>query len=151
MAERNMSTAERWLRHPQGVRLRKALFQVHLWSGLLLAVYVLVMSLTGTVLIYRRELAKAFSTQPHIVAGPGPRMTVDEVAQAATRAHPGYKVDRVFETRKPDQPFEIWLERGPEKIPPLFHPFSGGDLGQSLQPVFRFLLLLVDLHDNLLS
>lgn len=146
-----MSTAGRWLRHPQGVWLRKALFQVHLWSGLILALYVLVMSLTGTVLIYRRELAKAFSTQPHIVAGPGPRMTIDELKQVAKRAHPGYEVDRIFETRKPDQPFEIWLERGPQKMQRLFNPFSGADLGDSLRTSFRFLLWLVDLHDNLLS
>src|ERR1700730_10897323 len=106
MAENNMSTAGRWLRHPQGVWPRQALFQGPLWSGLVLALYVLVMSLTGTVLIYRRELAKAFSTQPHIAAGQGPRMTIDELKQAAERAHPGYEVDRIFETRKPDQPFE---------------------------------------------
>src|SRR6202165_3624737 len=106
MTENNKRLAERWLRHPQGVRLRKVLFQVHLWSGLILALYVLVMSLTGTVLIYRRELAKALSTQPPVVAGAGPRMTAEELKQAAQRAHPGYEVSRVFESRKPDQPAE---------------------------------------------
>ncbi len=146
-----MSLAERWLRHPQGVRLRKALFQVHLWSGLILALYVLVMSLTGTVLIYRRELAKAFSTQPHIIAGAGPRMTADELKQVAKRAHPSYEVNRIFETRNPNQPVEIWLERGPKRIQRLFNPFTGADLGNSLGVPFRVLLWLVDLHDNLLS
>ena len=146
-----MSLAERWLRQPQSVRLRKALFQVHLWSGLILALYVLVMSLTGTFLIYRRELAKTFSTQPHIVAAAGPRMTADELTQAAERAHPGYVVNRVFESRNPDRPAEIWLERGPKNIQRLFNPFTGADLGNSLGPGFRFLLWLVDLHDNLLS
>ena len=86
-----MTLAQQWLRHPQGVRLRKALFQIHLWTGLILALYVLVMSVTGTVLIYRRELAKVFSTQVHITAGAGPRMTVDELARIAKRAHPGFK------------------------------------------------------------
>jgi uncharacterized iron-regulated membrane protein len=151
MAENNMSLAERWLRHPHGVWLRRALFQVHLWTGLILALYVLVMSLTGTVLIYRRELAKAFSTQPHIVAGPGPRMTADELKQAAEQAHPGYYANRVFEPRNPSQPVEIWLERGPKRIQHLFNPHTGADLGNSLQAGFRAVLWLVDLHDNLLS
>src|ERR1700736_3360937 len=102
-----MTLAQRWLRYPQGVGLRKALFQIHLWTGLILALYVLVMSVTGTVLIYRRELAKALSTQPQIVAGQGPRMSLDEITEAARRAHPGYEVNRVFQARKPDQPTEI--------------------------------------------
>jgi uncharacterized iron-regulated membrane protein len=129
-----MTLAQRWLRYPQGVGLRKALFQIHLWSGLILALYVLVMSVTGTVLIYRRELAKAFSTQPHVIAGPGPRMTIAELTEVARRTHPGYEVNRVFQSRNPDQPTEIWLDRG-----------------YSLNLGFRLVLWLVDLHDNLLS
>jgi uncharacterized iron-regulated membrane protein len=146
-----MSLAERWLRHPQGVWARKALFQIHLWTGLIVALYVLVMSVTGTVLIYRRELAKAFSAEPHVLAGPGPRFTVDELKRAAERAHPGYQANRVFEPRNPSLPVEIWLERGSNKIQRLFNPYTGADLGNSLEVGFRVVLWLVDLHDNLLS
>jgi|SRR5690242_2120849 uncharacterized iron-regulated membrane protein len=145
------NSAERWLRHPQSVWPRKALFQIHLWTGLILALYVLVMSLTGAVLIYRRELSKAFSSQPRIVAGAGPRMTADQLKQAAARAHPGYEVNRTFESRNPNQPVELWLERGSQKIQRLFNPFTGADLGDPLKPGFRLILWLVDLHDNLLS
>src|SRR4029077_1136314 len=106
---------------------------------------------SGTILIYRRELAKAFSAEPAVVAGPGPRLTADELKQAALRAHPSYHVNRVFESRKPNQPVEIWLERGPNKIERLFNPYTGADLGNSLQMGFRVVLWLVDLHDNLLS
>jgi uncharacterized iron-regulated membrane protein len=146
-----MTLAQRWLRYPQGVGLRKALFQIHLWSGLILALYVLVMSVTGTVLIYRRELAKAFSTQPHIIAEAGPRMTIAELTEVARRTHPGYEVNRVFQSRNPDQPTEIWLDRGSTKIQRLFNPYTGADLGNSLNVGFRLVLWLVDLHDNLLS
>jgi len=146
-----MTLAQRWLRCPQGVGLRKALFQIHLWSGLILALYVLVMSVTGTVLIYRRELAKAFSIQPHVIAGPGPRMTIVELTEVARRTHPGYEVNRVFPSRNPDQPTEIWLDRGSTKMQRLFNPYTGADLGNSLNLGFRLVLWLVDLHDNLLS
>jgi len=46
----------RWVRQPQTVWLRKALFQVHLWSGVGLALYVFFISVTGSVLVYRNEL-----------------------------------------------------------------------------------------------
>lgn len=146
-----MSLAERWLHHPQGFALRRAIFQIHLWSGLILALYVLVMSVSGTVLIYRRELSQVFSAEPRVAAGPGPRLTADELKQAAMHAHPGYEVNRVFESRNPHRPDEIWLERGPQKLERLFDPYTGADLGDSLQLGFRIILWLVDLHDNLLS
>lgn len=145
-----MSRAQRWLRHPQSVWARKALFQVHLWTGVALALYILVMSLSGTVLIYRREIAKAYSGEPRVLAGPGPRMTADELRQAAQRAHPGYEARQVFEARKPDQAAEVWLSRGHQNMQRLLNPYSGEDLGNSLQAGFRFILWLADLHDNLL-
>src|SRR5689334_1412188 len=98
-----MGLVERWLRHPQGVWLRKALFQVHLWTGLILALYVLVMSLTGTVLIYRRELAKAFSGEPKIVAAAGHRLTADELRRFVETSFPGYVVTRSFESKNPNR------------------------------------------------
>jgi uncharacterized iron-regulated membrane protein len=36
--------------------LRRALFQVHLWSGIGVGLYVLMISVTGSVLVYRNEL-----------------------------------------------------------------------------------------------
>ena len=47
---------QRWVRQPQRVWLRRALFQVHLWSGIGLGLYVFFISVTGSVLVYRNEL-----------------------------------------------------------------------------------------------
>jgi uncharacterized iron-regulated membrane protein len=38
------------------VRLRKAVFQIHLWSGIALGLYIFFISVTGSVLVYRNEL-----------------------------------------------------------------------------------------------
>jgi uncharacterized iron-regulated membrane protein len=47
---------ERWVRQPQTFWIRKAVLQIHLWAGIGLGVYVLVISLTGSVLVFRDEL-----------------------------------------------------------------------------------------------
>ena len=53
----SMSTAwQRWVRRPQKVWLRKAVFQIHLWSGIGLGLYIFFISVTGSVLVYRNEL-----------------------------------------------------------------------------------------------
>ena len=58
---------QRWLRQPQSVRLRRALFQVHLWSGLGIGLYVIVISISGSILVYRSELRQTFEPQPRLV------------------------------------------------------------------------------------
>jgi uncharacterized iron-regulated membrane protein len=145
-----MSSWEKWVDRPQRLWLRRALFQVHLWTGIGIGLYVLLMSVSGTVLIYRRELAKTFSSEPRIAAGQGARMTVDELRQAAKRGYPEYAATRVYERKNPEQPVEIFLERGEKKLQRLFNPYTGADLGNSLQPGFRFIQWLADLHDDLL-
>ena len=50
---------QRWVRQPQKTWLRRALFQAHLWSGIVLGLYVLMISVTGSVLVYSNELYRA--------------------------------------------------------------------------------------------
>jgi uncharacterized iron-regulated membrane protein len=145
-----MSSWENWVNRPQSLWLRKALFQVHLWTGSGVGLYVLLMSVAGSVLVYRRERDRTFTREPRIAAGPGARMTVDELKQAAKRAYPEYEATRVYEPKKPDQPIEMLLEHGEKRLQRLFNPYTGADLGDPLRPGFRFILWLADLHDNLL-
>lgn len=46
----------RMLERPQQVWLRKATFQVHLWAGLLLGLYVIVIGISGSILVFKEEL-----------------------------------------------------------------------------------------------
>jgi uncharacterized iron-regulated membrane protein len=146
-----MSAWEKWKRRPQNVWLRKALFQVHLWTGIGLGLYVLLMSVSGSALIFRRELTKSLAREPRVAARSGARMSEEELKQAAKSAYPGYEVTRVSLRKNPDQAAEIWLERRGKKLQRLFNPYTGADLGDSLRLGFRFVLWLVDLHDNLLA
>src|SRR5579863_9973896 len=77
----------RWVRQPQKIWLRKVLFQVHLWSGIALGLYILMMSVTGSVLVYSNELYRAATPEPIISRGPGPRLTDDQLAQAAVHLY----------------------------------------------------------------
>jgi len=58
-----------WVRQPQKVWLRRALFQVHVWAGIGLGVYVFFISVTGSVLVYRNELYVAAT--PDVVTPSG--------------------------------------------------------------------------------
>jgi uncharacterized iron-regulated membrane protein len=146
-----MSAWEKWKRRPQKVWMRKALFQVHLWTGIGLGLYILLMSVSGSALIFRRELTRSLAREPRVVPGPGARMSEDELKQSARRAYPDFTVTSVSLRKNPDHAAEIRLERGGKKLQRLFNPYTGVDLGDSLRLGFRFVLWLVDFHDNLLA
>ncbi len=51
-----MTLWQRWLTRPQDIWLRKALFQIHLWTGIAIGLYLVLISLTGAILVFRLEL-----------------------------------------------------------------------------------------------
>jgi hypothetical protein len=57
----SVGIGRRWVRQPQDVLLRRILFQIHLWTGILIGLYIVVICLSGSVLVYRNELYRAFS------------------------------------------------------------------------------------------
>ena len=70
-----MNYGQRWIWRPQSVWLRKAAFQAHLWSGILIGLYVLLVSVTGSVLVFRNELFRAATPEPIVVAASGALLT----------------------------------------------------------------------------
>jgi uncharacterized iron-regulated membrane protein len=48
------------MRQPQTTWLRKAMFQVHLWSGMILGLYVVVVCVSGSALVYRNDIYTVF-------------------------------------------------------------------------------------------
>lgn len=73
--------------HPRKLWLRRALFQIHLWLGVLLSVYVAVIGLSGAVLVWEDEVkAHAYRNEQfdstHVISP-------SQVMQAVRAANPG--------------------------------------------------------------
>jgi uncharacterized iron-regulated membrane protein len=141
---------QRWIRHPQTTWLRKAIFQIHLWSGIAVGLYVLFISVTGSVLVWRNELAAAAERKPIILRGPGPRLTDEQLKEVVTRSYPGYSIT-INREPNPDQAVEISLHRGTDRRARLFNPYTGDDLGNSVPIGLRAVNELLVLHDDLLA
>src|SRR3954468_13408323 len=126
-----MTYWEQWVRQPQNLWLRRAIFQVHLWSGIGLGLYVLLVSVTGSILVFRNELYTAATRPPVVVAESGPRLTDEELASATMRAQRGYSVVRIARSRTANQAVSIELKRGSAALNRLFDPYTGRDLGNT--------------------
>tara|TARA_B100001123_G_scaffold177300_1_gene203299 strand:+ start:3100 stop:3984 length:885 start_codon:yes stop_codon:yes gene_type:complete len=140
-----------WWRQPQQMWLRRALFQVHLWSGLAVGLYVVVISLTGSILVYRSELRQYFNPQPLPVAVAGARLSGEELVAATEALFPDVPVEVWTE---PDEPgLAVTMSVGPsgERSQLFFDPYTGEYLGHALPWGWRLTTWLLDLHDNLLA
>ena len=150
-----MSAWERWLKRPQSVWLRKALFQIHLWTGIGLGIYVILISVSGSAIVFRNEIYKASSSGPKLVAMSGPRLSRDALKEAVHKAWPNYSVSYIFETKRKNEAVEIWIEKNGKKrsktIGRLFDPFTGQDLGSSRPAAIGVIAWFTDLHTNLLG
>ncbi len=146
-----MNILRRWIRQPQDILLRRLLFQVHLWTGLIIGLYIVVICLTGSILVYRNELYNYFSPKPTIIAGSGPTMVLEDLKASAKRTYPEYEVTEVRAGETPSHALEVTLKHGERTKRRLFHPFTGEDLGDILPLGFRVTAWMLDLHDNLLK
>jgi len=147
----NFPVWRQWLRQPQRVWLRRACFQIHLWTGLALGLYIVVLSLSGSVLVFRNELDRMFATPRPLFDASAARLTEAELRAAASRHYPGWDITRVGDRISRRNPtIEIWVERGGEKKERLFNPYTGEDLGDSVTQGELFVLWLARLHDELL-
>jgi uncharacterized iron-regulated membrane protein len=145
----------RALRRPQNLWLRKAMFQIHLWTGIALGLYVVLISVSGSAIVFRNELYKSLWPGPKIVAISGPRLSKDALKAAVHKAWPKYSVTYIWESKRKDEATEVWIEPDGGAHPTtrgrLVDPFTGQDLGPSRPYLIGVLAWMSDLHTNLLG
>jgi uncharacterized iron-regulated membrane protein len=147
-----MTYWQRWIWQPQTAWLRKATFQLHLWTGIGVGLYVLLASVTGSVLVYRNELYRAATRAPVIVSETGAALSDEQLKDAAKRAYAGYRILTLYRGRNPDQAVSISLIKGNSSLKNrLFNPYTGADLGDSVPLGIWLVSELLKLHDDLLG
>lgn len=147
-----MNTWQAWLRRPRTVFLRKALFQVHLWIGIAIGLYIVLLSVTGSALVFRREMDAAFRPQaPPLTASTQTKLLSKEaLTQVALAAYPGATVENVGGPQRRTALIRVSFERNGEKFERDFNGLTGEDLGEPFPWKAEALLTLADLHDDLL-
>ncbi len=54
-----MGFFQSFVRRPQQVALRRLNFVIHLWVGIVLAIYLIVIGVTGSILVFQSEMSGA--------------------------------------------------------------------------------------------
>ena len=140
----------RFVRRPQTVWTRRALFQIHLWTGIGVGLYVLMISISGSAIVFRREITR-LAWSPPAVTPAGPLMTVEVLSAAAKKAYPRFENFRVTFSKDPARAAVVTMTRGQRTRERAFDPYTGKDLADVGTDEPTLLNWLVKLHDDLLG
>ena len=131
--------------------MRKAIFQMHLWTGIGVGLYILIISVTGSILVYSGDLYRWATPPPLVIVPSGSPLSDDQLKEAARRAYPGYQVTRIVRFSSAKAATEVSLAGDGTAKRRLFDPYTGQDLRDSVPFRIRLVSGLVDLHYNLLA
>lgn len=139
------------------MRLRRVLHQIHLWVALALGLYVVVMSVSGSIAVFRRE-ANLWLVPRTVPAIEGERLTGEALEEAVRRVYAGYEVLAISEQpgrrgapEPAARPVNVALVKDGVRSGRVFDPYAARDLGDTYPLSLRAMEWIVDLHDNLLS
>ncbi len=96
------------LHHPRRLLLRRALFQVHLWLGILLSVYVALIGVSGSILVFEDELRAHSSRDLH--ADPAHLADPQSVLGVAATRYPGETVTYLMWPSQTTPAYTLYLQ-----------------------------------------
>ena len=127
------------------------MFQIHLWSGIALGLYVLVISISGSAIVFRNEIYREADQGPRIVEVKGEKLSDAALKAAAIKAFPSDTVSYLWPAKEADHATEIWLDHDGTRNQRLFDPYTGADLGPSVPYAIQVAAWFVKLHTDLLG
>jgi uncharacterized iron-regulated membrane protein len=144
--------------HSQGLLqmklFRKVLFWSHLTVGVIAGLVILIMSVTGVLLTYERQITYWADTRNYQVAPPSPgatRLSVDALLAKTREAQPGAAITTITMRSGASDPLAVGLAGNPAAGPGggrtiFIDPYTGVVLGEGAKGVRDFFHVMTDWH-----
>lgn len=141
------------VRRPQTLWLRRAIFQIHLWAGIALGIYIVVVCATGSIIVFRNDVYDALEAKTRVTPN-GLVLSRQEMWRAVTKTFPGDRVQGIKKGRDSKEAAEVTLVRpgfwGESTTYRLADPYTGRDLGPAVSHWYKFLQVSSDIHGRLM-
>ena len=137
-----------FLKQPRQLWWRNALFQIHLWMGIVIGVYFLLIGVTGSLIVYKKELERAMIPQLIHVAPQPSKASFQGMYESVQRAYPKATIGNVF-LYPEGTSWSFRLSQNKERIQVYVDPYTGRVLGEDRYSD-KFLQLAYDFHVHLL-
>lgn len=132
---------------------RKILFWCHLSTGVSAGIVILIMSVTGVLLTYERQMIAWADTRHYQVTSPADaaRLPIETLLAKVREARPGTNLSAITLRADTSEPAAIALAAnpgaGPGGVRMLFvNPYTGAVLGEGAQGMRNFFRIVTDWH-----
>jgi uncharacterized iron-regulated membrane protein len=143
-----LNSLQRWVSAPKTHLLNKTLFQIHLWAGIALGLYILMISVSGAAYLLENDLDRYFvpgNVQP-TAAGPLPD---DELEARIEEVYSDSEVFMFTASSNPERAVLVVLRQETGTVTHYFDQYRGLDQGSSLPWQAKAYRWLIDFHDDL--
>jgi uncharacterized iron-regulated membrane protein len=141
---------------PRKTWVRRALFQVHLWSGISVGLIATVVGISGSAIVYKDALDRVITPERFRTA-PGSRLSADTLLASAARMHPDWTMTYAAvgpSSNGLNSPWVLYFENparpGSELTLVYIDPATGANLGETGE-ASGLMNWLADLHFRLLG
>lgn len=145
-----MTFIRQWIRHPQQLWIRRANLQVHLWAGVILAVYVTIIGVTGSILVFGDELYRLSDPNPwHQLDPKQPSAGIAVVLHNLRSSYPQMRIISLMGPTATEPVFTAVVQRR-RRMTVALNPVTGQVLSE-VRRRHSWLDWIYDLHENLLA
>jgi uncharacterized iron-regulated membrane protein len=138
-----------YLRTPFRSPTRKLIFTLHKWVGAVVAIWILMMSLSGVSLVFKDEIEEIICPPPSVSVGEK-RMPFETLIENTQKKYTGYKVTGFICPRAFSRPIQIFAVNDKDKKLALnADPYTGAILGPKQEN--ETIEAVADLHHNLFN
>lgn len=130
--------------------MTKRLFQIHSWIGLIGAIALVLIGLTGSVLVFHEELDRWLNPSLLTVEPGRQRLSLDTLLARAQAAWPEYQINGInlVTQDNPRAALTFWLYRNETYVQGHLNPYTGAALGLREDTL---MLWLLELHKSFLA
>jgi len=138
-----------FIQRPQSVFVRRALFQIHLWVGISVGVYIFIVGVTGAALVFRIDMQRASHPELFTPSATGPLADPVTILEHVRDAYPNGRVSGIDAPTSLRPTYLAYVSSGNDFATILIDPVTAEVLGEL--PDESFVRTLQDLHFDLLA
>lgn len=121
--------------------------RAHFWLGVAAMVYIVFVGVTGSAIVFERELYRVLLPNPPLSAAIGARLDEGALKSAIAFLFPNSAIIGLWDRRVTDgTAVEVWLDGSNGTVRRLIHPTTGEDLGDAQPFALRLLAFLRRAH-----
>ncbi|HEY9844787.1 MAG TPA: PepSY-associated TM helix domain-containing protein, partial [Candidatus Caenarcaniphilales bacterium] len=133
------------------MKLRKLAFTLHRYVGVMMGLLLLVIGLTGSSLVFWKEIHHARNLSLMQVVPQGERVTLDSILGPVQQAYPDWQLTSITLPRQPKGTYELGMQaKDDQRLDVYVNPYTGVLLG-SRQWGHTLMSFVYKLHYTLLA